>query len=63
MDDTNGTGCNMIRDVEISDIEMASALAAGTTAILLKEDRAFVVLVEDVILDGVALSVEKMFCP
>jgi hypothetical protein len=42
----------MVLDEEMSDIDVAGALTAGCTSILLQYDRAFVVLVNNVVIDG-----------
>ena len=49
----------LVSDVEISDVQVMRVLASTLASIGLKQHGAFVVLIEDILLDGMSLCLEK----
>ena len=55
--------CNPIGDKEIPNVYVFSALAARRFSILLQNNRAPVVMKQNVVQDSVSLSLQKILCP
>ncbi len=54
---------NLIRHEEITNVEGAGALAVASLAILLKQDGALVVLIEDVLVNVIPMGFQKQLGP
>ena len=49
----------MVSDVEVSDVQVMRALASTLASIGLEQDGTFVVLTEDILLDGITLCLKE----
>ena len=49
----------LVSNVEVSDAQVTRALASALASIRLKQHGTFVVLIEDILLDGISLCLEK----
>ena len=49
----------LVSDIEVSDVQVMRALASTLVSIGLRQHGAFVVLIEDILLDGISLHLKK----
>ena len=49
----------LVCDIEVSDVQVTRVLASTLASIGLKQYGTFVVLIEDILLDGISLHLEK----
>ena len=53
----------LVGNVEVSDVQVARALASALASDGLKQHGALVVLIEDILLDGISLCLKEQSCP
>ena len=57
--DVNVTFGLLVGNVEVSDVQVTRALANTLVSVVLEEHGTFVVLIEDILLDGISLCLEE----
>ena len=57
--DVNVTFCLLVSNIEVLDVQVTRVLASTLASVGLEQHGTFVVLIEDILLDGISLHLKK----